>query len=40
MTPTEEILQTYNCIVHYHSEFSIIPMHLIDFHEKSLQKSQ
>lgn len=40
MTPTENILQAYDCIVHYDSEFFIIPMHLIGSHENPLQKSQ
>ena len=36
----KEIRLTDTCIVLSHSEFSIIPMHLIGFHENPLQKSQ
>lgn len=36
----KEIRLTHTCIVHYDSESSIIPMHLIGFHENPLQKSQ
>lgn len=36
----KEIRLTDTYIVHYNSESSIIPMHLIGFHENPLQKSQ